>query len=360
MWKLIVWATGQLLGFQDCCGDNHGNVTRGYTPEGYVLTMTYDAENRLKTAEYTDGSSIMHRAEYYYGGDSLLAEMKKFENGVRVSDTRYVRTAFLPVQERDGNNTVTREYTWGLDSGGGIGGLLNLKQGGADYSYLYNGQANVTALLDSNQSVVSTYTYDPFGILMNRTGSINQPYMFSTKEYDPETGLSYYGYRFYNPSIGKWVTRDPFGEAGGVNVYGFTLNNPVNWIDPFGLIVLPPNPSGLPCCWQFDPSHKDPYGQRYRHPSGDILDFNIGRPWKTGYKAIDHWHFNEGEEHLLPGREIPGGECDESEDKRSLRQKVSDAWENLQDFLKRITPKKPTMPFPLPLPMPGPIPIPIP
>jgi len=142
-----------------------------------------------------------------------------------------------------------------------------------------------------------------------------------------------------------------------VNLYRYTLNNPVNWIDPLELIVLPPNPSGLPCCWQFDPSHKDPYGQRYRHPSGDILDFNIGRPWETGNKAIDHCHFNKGEEHLFPGQKIPGGECPE-EDKRTLRQQISDAWENFKDFIKKAAPKKPPIPYPLPLPMPVPFPVP--
>ena len=49
------------------------------------------------------------------------------------------------------------------------------------------------------------------------------------------TGLSYYGYRFYQPVMGRWLTRDPLQEAGGINLYGFVQNNPVNWIDPWGL-----------------------------------------------------------------------------------------------------------------------------
>ncbi len=210
-------------------------MTTGFTPEGYTLTMTYDGENRLTSAQYTDSGSIIHRTEYFYNGDSMLAQVKKFEDGVLASDTRFVRAGFLPVQERDGSNQVTREYTWGLDMGGGIGGLLNFKQGVADYSYLYDGKGDVSALIDNSQNVVATYTYDPFGVLMKKTGTINQSYMFSTKEYDPDTGLSYYGYRFYNPSIGKWITRDPIEEAGGLNLYGFVYNNPVNWVDLLGL-----------------------------------------------------------------------------------------------------------------------------
>jgi hypothetical protein len=60
------------------------------------------------------------------------------------------------VQERDENNIVTREYTWGIDMGGGIGGLLNLKQVGTDYSYLYDGKGNVMAVLNSTQSIVAS------------------------------------------------------------------------------------------------------------------------------------------------------------------------------------------------------------
>ena len=58
---------------------------------------------------------------------------------------------------------------------------------------------------------------------------------FSTKRYFSDVGLNYYGYRFYAPSIGRWMNRDPLGEAGGLNLYGFVQNNPINAIDPWGL-----------------------------------------------------------------------------------------------------------------------------
>jgi RHS repeat-associated protein len=59
--------------------------------------------------------------------------------------------------------------------------------------------------------------------------------MFSTKRYFQGVGLSYYGYRFYQPVMGRWLTRDPLQEAGGINLYGFVQNNPVNYFDPYGL-----------------------------------------------------------------------------------------------------------------------------
>jgi RHS repeat-associated protein len=68
-------------------------------------------------------------------------------------------------------------------------------------------------VLDSTEAVVAAYRYDPFGNLLAQTGSLTQPFTFSTKRYDPQTGLAYYGHYFYSPTLGRWTTRDPLGEA---------------------------------------------------------------------------------------------------------------------------------------------------
>jgi len=218
--------------------DNDGNMTTAFTPDGYQMTLVYDAENRLTSAQYT-GAGVLYRTEYDYSADGLPAVMRKYAGGELQTTTRYVRAGFLPIQERNASNVVTREYTWGLNYGGGIGGLLNLRQGGNDYNYLYDGKGNVTALLNASTQVpVVTYAYDPFGVKMKQVGTFEQPYQFSTKAYDPQTGLSNVGYRYYNADLGKWMTRDPLGEAGGINLYKYTLNNPVNYGDPFGLRPL--------------------------------------------------------------------------------------------------------------------------
>ncbi|MBI5057975.1 MAG: hypothetical protein HZB61_15300 [Nitrospirae bacterium] len=163
--------------------------------------------------------------------------MTKFKNSTLVSDTRFVGAGFLPVQERDVSNAITREYTWGLNLGGGIGGLLSLKQSGQNYFYLYDGKGNVSALVDSTQNLVASYRYDVFGRLLKRTGTLDQPFRFSTKQYDEQTGLLYYGYRFNNPAIGKWMTRDPLSEQSDINLYRMVGNSAVNWIDPWGLKI---------------------------------------------------------------------------------------------------------------------------
>ncbi|MEW6296044.1 MAG: RHS repeat-associated core domain-containing protein [Candidatus Diapherotrites archaeon] len=145
-------------------------------------------------------------------------------------------------------------YTWGQGLPGGIGGLLDLCQGGAQYSYLYDGKGNVTALLDANANIAATYAYGPFGEPRVPSNYLQQPMQFSTKPYDENTGLSYYGYRFYVPALGRWLTRDPIGERGGINLYGFVGNDPINLIDPYGL-VPPCKGTWVPVAWDADYSH---------------------------------------------------------------------------------------------------------
>ncbi|MFN0138230.1 MAG: RHS repeat-associated core domain-containing protein [Phycisphaerae bacterium] len=83
------------------------------------------------------------------------------------------------------------------------------------------------------------------------------PFRFSTKYFDAETGLSYYGYRYYSARLGRWLSRDPIGEAGGVNLYGFVLNSPPNFFEALGLF-----PDGLGD--EFDKCIADLKNQRIR------------------------------------------------------------------------------------------------
>lgn len=334
--------------------DDDGNMTTGFTPEGYTLSMTYDAENRMTSAQYVN-NSITYRTEYSYGGDSLLAEMKKKENGNLTSTIRYVRAGFLPIQERDGSNALTREYTWGLNLGGGIGGLLNLNQNSNDYSYLYDGKGNVSNLIDSSQTVVANYRYDPFGVLMKKTATIEQPYMFSTKPYDSQTGLTNYPYRFYASGIGKWTTRDPLGEYGGINLYQVTGNNPVNWIDPWGLERkpgktpnsswpdLPENLGGKKPRWNPDGYWEGKNGRRL---TWDDRSHGAGVDRGDGPQE-GHWDDETSDERWdANGNPLP---CSSAEDTRTFPKKLSDARDNLNDIMQRLFPdpnRKPTTPYP--------------
>jgi len=164
----------------------------------------------------------------------------------------------------DDDNDLLSGYVWGLDlsgspqGAGGVGGLVLFKNNTQTPTYhfpAYDGNGNVVALVAaSDGNATAQYEFSPFGETLSATGgqAAYNPFRFSSKYTDDETGLLYYGYRYYNPSTGRWPSRDPMGEYGGLNLYGYVFNSPVNWIDPLGLGNFPvprsttcaePNPS---------------------------------------------------------------------------------------------------------------------
>ncbi|ROR98672.1 RHS repeat-associated protein [Sinobacterium caligoides] len=215
--------------------DADGNLTGGYTADGYRFTADYDAENQLRELSYRDDAGVEHKKVYVYSYDHLLAKVSTYQDGQLQDELRIVRNGFLALQDRDGSNTVQREYLWGPSMGGGIGGLLSMRQAGQSYQYLYDHNGNVSQVVDSAKQLVATYQYDPYGVLIGFSGSLQQPFTFSTKRYDAELGMHYFGYRFYLPEQGRWLNRDPIGLAGGINLYEYVGGNPLIYTDPYGL-----------------------------------------------------------------------------------------------------------------------------
>ena len=136
----------------------------------------------------------------------------------------------------------TTKYYWGKDlsgtlqGAGGVGGLLYETIDGVIYIPCYDNNGNVTKYVDENGNIVASYTYGAFGALIAKSGPLADVFRhrFSTKYYDAETGLYYYGYRFYHPALMRWLTEDPIAEDGGLNLYGFCGNNPVCRYDKDG------------------------------------------------------------------------------------------------------------------------------
>ena len=127
-----------------------------------------------------------------------------------------------------------------LDGAGGVGGLLATEVGGVWYFPLYDNNGNVTDYVSETGEVVASYTYDAFGRTLSATGSMADvfPFRFSTKYYDAEAGLYYYGYRYYSPDLGRWLTRDPIEEDGGDNLYAFCGNSPLSTFDYLGMAKI--------------------------------------------------------------------------------------------------------------------------
>lgn len=117
--------------------------------------------------------------------------------------------------------------------------------GGARYYYHYDGLGSVVALSDSTGAVIEKYRYNVFGSLTIydengsaiSTSSVANPYYFTARRFDTETGNYYYRARMYHPRLGRFLQPDPIGYGDGLNIYTYCHNNPVNWIDPYGLFI---------------------------------------------------------------------------------------------------------------------------
>ncbi|HEX3624177.1 MAG TPA: RHS repeat-associated core domain-containing protein [Verrucomicrobiae bacterium] len=283
--------TVNVLGGSDYTYDLNGNLTSDgtrnfayndeneliavWTTGGWSNSFAYDGLMRKRIEQQfawnagTSGWQLTNEAHYVYDGNLVLYPMR-YENKALsqpvLKKCHRKPPRVIPVKlshgakERDGNNEPLSTYTRGVDlsgtlqGAGGIGGLLarsdnqkivpailtpaNPAPGNLVTSYYFNdAQGNVTALVSPAGMLLAQYEYDPFGNLISKSGlmaDVNK-YQFSSKEWNGNAGLYYYGYRFYDPNLQRWVNRDPIQEAGGINLYGFVANNPINESDPYGL-----------------------------------------------------------------------------------------------------------------------------
>ncbi|HNM20215.1 MAG TPA: RHS repeat-associated core domain-containing protein, partial [Nitrospira sp.] len=101
--------------------------------------------------------------------------------------------------------------------------------------YHQDGLGTVTELTDINGSVAKAYAYDAYGNLLESPGTVEQPYTYTGREYDSESGLYFYRARYYDAGMGRFLQKDPVGLRGGINIYRYASNNPAKWRDPVGL-----------------------------------------------------------------------------------------------------------------------------
>jgi len=107
------------------------------------------------------------------------------------------------------------------------------------YYYQYDHLGSVTGLSDETGLLTTQYSYTAFGLTRTSSGPTQgNLYRYSSKAYDGAAGLYYYGARYYDPQVGRWLTQDPLGIVDGPNRYLFVSNDPVNYVDPWGLEQL--------------------------------------------------------------------------------------------------------------------------
>jgi RHS repeat-associated protein len=94
---------------------------------------------------------------------------------------------------------------------------------------------SVTEVTDTNENVRHSFEYDEYGNFITEPISYEATYFYAGRRYDPETGLYYNRNRYYNPALGRFMTPDPAGMIDGPNLYTYVRNNPVRFVDPWGL-----------------------------------------------------------------------------------------------------------------------------
>jgi RHS repeat-associated protein len=186
--------------------------------------LAYDQANRLKTLDSACNSST--DASYAYDGDG-----KRVSKTVGSTSTNYVYDVNrgLPVLLEDG----TRRYVWGLGLAYEVETATN-----AALVYHVDGLGSVRALTNSSKAVVQTYESDEFGVPITASGGSAQPFGFTGEQRDLESSLTYLRARYYDPSIGRLVTRDTVRgfrfATSSLNQYLYSYSSPTNFIDPSG------------------------------------------------------------------------------------------------------------------------------
>ena len=198
--------------------DANGNTLSDPSGKSY----TWDFENRLTQAVNPGVGATTFRYDPFG---------RRIQKSGPLGTTNYLYDGRNILGELDVSGNVLARYTQspGLDQP-----LAELRSGTTSY-YEQDGIGSVSALSNSSGALASTYIYDSFGNSTASTGSLTNPYRYTGREFDPETGIYEYRHRYYDSSVGRFINEDPIGFGGGADFYRYVFNSPTNLVDPWGL-----------------------------------------------------------------------------------------------------------------------------
>ncbi|WP_198648280.1 RHS repeat-associated core domain-containing protein, partial [Cyanothece sp. BG0011] len=119
--------------------------------------------------------------------------------------------------------------------------VIAIENAGGEVNWaLTDNQGSIRLVLDSEGNIINNITYDSFGnITLESDSSVEFRFGYTGREFDDETGLDYYGARYRDASVGRFISEDPLGfQAGDFNLYRYTFNSPTNYTDPSGYTPL--------------------------------------------------------------------------------------------------------------------------
>jgi len=213
----------------------YGAITYTYTKNGDIesatsggqtTTYSYDVEGNLRSVGLPGGPQI----EYVVDGQNR--RIGKKANGTLTQGFLY-GSQLRPVAELDGSGTVVARFMYGTK----INVPEYMIKGGVTYRLLTDHLGSVRLVVDTaTGTIAQRVDYDEFGQVTLDTNPGFQPFGFAGGLYDPDTKLVRFGLRDYDAFTGRWTAKDPIRfRAGDVNLFGYLMNDPVNFIDPYGL-----------------------------------------------------------------------------------------------------------------------------
>lgn len=273
---------GNLIGKTKLDDDDQTTWNYEYDYDNRLIKVTRVEEDEIKLISFKYdpfGRRIEKRVEEIEEGE---VEIKVY---TYVYDNEDIILEYLIRQEDEDEDEKT-ELTRYIH-GPGIDEPLAIEQKGKLYFYHTDGLGSIVSLTDIRSKVVQSYEYTSFGELKKYGGKVKNSFTFTGREWDKETGLYFYRARYYDPETGRFITKDPIGFAGGdVNLYGYVSNNPVNFVDPWGL-----NPSAT--TWA-----GVGIGTMLGGPGGGVIGgvIGLGIGIYAGQQIWDNWFANKNTE----------------------------------------------------------------